>query len=128
MIIGAVNKPVTVKPSRLIGNLLSLDMQDASTVRMIDKSGRNNHGAVTGMTPVRGVYGWDYLVDGADDSRDLIDRVFESCESAQVEYDRLVALESTSVSGSVLYEQCDHFGTESGCTAVASKSWGEVNE
>lgn len=59
-----------------------------------------------------------------DDSTEIIDRIFESDELAASEYERLITKQVNSVSGSVLYEMCDHFGSEGGCSIVASKSWG----
>jgi hypothetical protein len=45
-----------------------------------------------------------------DGTCEIIDRVFESLTMAKDEYNRLVALQSTSKSGIVQAEICGHFG------------------
>lgn len=61
----------------------------------------------------------------SDGSFTEIDKVFDTPELAEVEYDRLVLLESETVCGSVMFEMCDHFSNEGGCQLVDSASWGE---
>jgi hypothetical protein len=67
-------------------------------------------------------------IEYADGSKIIIDRIHETTESAQAEYDALIGHDGVTASGNVLYEMCDHFGAEDGCQLVSSKSWGETDE